>query len=159
MYKDNTIELIWDNSSPIDSQTMGFLSKAGFRPHPVAVGDIQAHISAQQEIGQWVVCIDGRDSSSLDLVQCVIDDTCGDGLLAIDHDAVDETTEDLVIVTRITLELLFRLCDSTGHADLLWLICPVGGFVHRDPSFREGYIAITCLEPPGRLTELLSTPS
>ena len=69
MYKDNTIELIWDNSSPIDSQTMGFLSKAGFRPHPVAVGDIQAHISAQQEIGQWVVCIDGRDSSSLDLVQ------------------------------------------------------------------------------------------
>ncbi len=69
MYKDNTIELIWDNSSPIDSQTMGFLSKAGFRPHPVAVGDIQAHISAHQEIGQWVVCIDGRDSSSLDLVQ------------------------------------------------------------------------------------------
>ena len=69
MYKDNTIELIWDNSSPIDSQTMGFLSKAGFRPHPIAIGDIQAHLSAHQEDGQWVVCIQGRDSSSLERIQ------------------------------------------------------------------------------------------
>ena len=69
MYKDNTIELIWDNSSSIDSQTMGFLSKAGFRPHPIAIGDIQTHLSAHQEDGQWVVCIQGRDSSSLEMIQ------------------------------------------------------------------------------------------
>ena len=69
MYKDNTIELIWDNSSPIDSQTMSFLSKAGFRPHPVAVDDIQSHLSAHQETSHWVVCIHGRDSSSLELIQ------------------------------------------------------------------------------------------
>ncbi len=69
MYKNNTIELIWDNSSPLDSQTMGFLSKSGFRPHPVAIGDIQAHLTAHQEISQWVVCIQGRDSSSLEFIQ------------------------------------------------------------------------------------------
>ena len=69
MYKNNTIELIWDNSLPIDSQTMGFLSKAGFRPHAIAIGDIQTHLSSHQENGQWVVCIQGRDSSSLELIQ------------------------------------------------------------------------------------------
>ena len=48
---------------------MGFLSKSGFRPHPVAIGDIQAHLTAHQEISQWVVCIQGRDSSSLEFIQ------------------------------------------------------------------------------------------
>ena len=68
MYKDNTIDLIWDNSSPIDSSTMGFLSKAGFRPYTIALGDIPTHLSAQ-EAGPYVVCVQGRDSSSLDFIQ------------------------------------------------------------------------------------------
>ena len=32
MYQDQIIDLIWDNSSPIDSTTMGMLTKAGQGP-------------------------------------------------------------------------------------------------------------------------------
>ncbi len=68
MYQDQIIDLIWDNSSPIDSTTMGMLTKAGFRPHTLPIGDIPSYVSSQNS-GPYVVCIHGRDMSSIELIE------------------------------------------------------------------------------------------
>ena len=68
MYQDQIIDLIWDNSSPIDSTTMGMLTKAGLRPHALAIGDIPTHVVSKKS-GPCVVCIHGRDQSTIELIE------------------------------------------------------------------------------------------
>ena len=68
MYQDQIIDLIWDNSSQIDSTTMGMLTKAGLRPHALAIGDIPNHVSSKNS-GPCVVCIHGRDQSTIELIE------------------------------------------------------------------------------------------
>ena len=45
MYQDQIIDLIWDNSSPIDSTTMGMLTKAGLRPHALPIETSRVMVS------------------------------------------------------------------------------------------------------------------
>jgi len=67
---------------------------------------------------------------ALDVVERVVDNALRDGLLAVEHDAVDELGELRVVETRVGAELVFARGDSACHGDNL----PVLSGADRSPA-------------------------
>src|SRR5690606_35146496 len=62
----------------------------------------------------------------VDLVQRVVDNALGDGLLAVLHHAVDELGQHPVVETRVGAELGLGSGDAACHGLWIsWLICRV----------------------------------
>src|SRR5690606_27378502 len=77
----------------------------------------------------------------LNLIERVVDDALGDGLLAVFHDAVDEARQHLVVVARIAAELFVSLGSSASHS------CVVLGLGYRVLSPGFPILSLTAWRP------------
>ena len=60
MYQEQPIDLIWDESSPIDTNVMGILTRAGFRPRSMGPAAVAKYVEGAN-FGSCVLCMHRRE--------------------------------------------------------------------------------------------------
>ena len=68
MYQEQSIDLIWDESSPIDTSVMALLTKAGFRPQSMGPAEVARYVE-QNGFGPCVLCMHRRELPNIEMIR------------------------------------------------------------------------------------------
>ena len=68
MYQEQSIDLIWDESSPIETSVMALLTKAGFRPQSMGPAEVARYVE-QNGFGPCVLCMHRRELPNIEMIR------------------------------------------------------------------------------------------
>ena len=68
MYQEQSIDLIWDESSPIDTGVMVLLTKAGFTPQTMGPAEVARYVD-QNGFGPCVLCMHRRELPNIEMIR------------------------------------------------------------------------------------------
>ena len=68
MYQEQSIDLIWDESSPIDTSVMALLTKAGFKPQSMGAAEVAQYVE-QNGFGPCVLCMHRRELPNIEMIR------------------------------------------------------------------------------------------
>jgi|TARA_B110000305_G_scaffold238668_1_gene304622 two-component system response regulator FlrC len=68
MYQEQSIDLIWDESSPIDTSVMALLTKAGFLPQSMGPAEVARYVD-QNGFGPCVLCMHRRELPNIEMIR------------------------------------------------------------------------------------------
>lgn len=68
MYQEQPIDLIWDESSPIDTNVMGILTRAGFRPRSMGPAAVAKYVEGAN-FGSCVLCMHRRELPDVEMIR------------------------------------------------------------------------------------------
>jgi two-component system response regulator FlrC len=68
MYQEQSIDLIWDESSPIDTGVMVLLTKAGFKPQTMGPAEVARYVD-QNGFGPCVLCMHRRELPNIEMIR------------------------------------------------------------------------------------------
>jgi len=68
MYQEQSIDLIWDESSPIDTSVMALLTKTGFKPQSMGAAEVAQYVE-QNGFGPCVLCMHRRELPNIEMIR------------------------------------------------------------------------------------------
>ena len=68
MYQDHPIDLIWDESSPMDANVMGILTRSGFRPRSMGPAAVAKYVESNG-FGPCVLCMHRRELPDIQMIR------------------------------------------------------------------------------------------
>ena len=67
MYQEHPIDLIWDESSPMDANVSGILTRAGFRPRSMGATEVARYVKSNG-FGPCVLCMHRRELPDIEMI-------------------------------------------------------------------------------------------
>ena len=68
MYQEHPIDLIWDESSPMDANVMGILTRAGFSPRTMGAAAVAQYVESNG-FGPCVLCMHRRELPDIQMIR------------------------------------------------------------------------------------------
>jgi hypothetical protein len=68
MYQEHPIDLIWDESSPMDANVSGILTRAGFRPRSMGATEVARYVKSNG-FGPCVLCMHRRELPDIEMIR------------------------------------------------------------------------------------------
>jgi sigma-54 specific flagellar transcriptional regulator A len=68
MYQEHPIDLIWDESSPMDANVMGILTRAGFSPRSMGAAEVAQYVESNG-FGPCVLCMHRRELPDIQMIR------------------------------------------------------------------------------------------
>ena len=68
MYQEHPIDLIWDESSPMDANVMGILTRAGFSPRSMGAAAVAQYVESNG-FGPCVLCMHRRELPDIQMIR------------------------------------------------------------------------------------------
>lgn len=68
MYQEQSIDLIWDESSSIDTSVLALLTKAGFHPQSMGPAEVARYVE-QNGFGPCVLCMHRRELPNIEMIR------------------------------------------------------------------------------------------
>jgi two-component system response regulator FlrC len=68
MYQEHPIDLIWDESSPMDANVSGILTRAGFRPRSMGAAEVARYVKSNG-FGPCVLCMHRRELPDIEMIR------------------------------------------------------------------------------------------